>query len=125
MDVVNAYTNFNGRMRRRHFWIFSILLWMASVAFMTVFGGSPNDGMGFIRPYRFDGAGIFGFVAGIAVFAATLAVHVKRWHDRDKSWPWALLLFVPVIGWVWILIECGFLDGTTGPNRFGPSPKSM
>jgi len=54
---------------------------------------------------------------------ANFAVNVKRWHDRDKSWTWALLGFVPIVGWIWQGIECGYLDGTLGPNRFGPSPK--
>jgi len=26
---------------------------------------------------------------------------------------------------IWILIECGCLDGTQGPNRYGPSPKGI
>ena len=24
---------------------------------------------------------------------------------------------------VWLFIDCGWLEGTKGPNRFGPSPK--
>jgi uncharacterized membrane protein YhaH (DUF805 family) len=53
------------------------------------------------------------------------ALTVKRWHDRDRSWTWALLGFVPVAGWLWQGIECAFLEGTLGPNRFGPSPKGI
>jgi uncharacterized membrane protein YhaH (DUF805 family) len=49
----------------------------------------------------------------------SVAVQVKRWHDRDKSGWWFLMNFVPIIGWLWVLIECGFLRGTPGPNRFG------
>jgi uncharacterized membrane protein YhaH (DUF805 family) len=48
-----------------------------------------------------------------------IAVQVKRWHDRNKSAWWLLINFVPIIGWLWVLIECGFLRGTEGPNRFG------
>jgi uncharacterized membrane protein YhaH (DUF805 family) len=54
-----------------------------------------------------------------------LALQVKRWHDRDKSGWWVLIAFIPIIGAFWVLIECGFLDGTPGPNRFGPSPKGV
>ena len=32
---------------------------------------------------------------------------------------------IPVIGLIWIIIECSFLDGTPGPNRFGESPKGL
>jgi len=31
---------------------------------------------------------------------------------------------IPVIGGLWTLIECGFLDGTPGSNKYGPSPKA-
>jgi len=51
-----------------------------------------------------------------------LIVQIKRWHDRDKSGWWVLINLVPCIGGLWALIECGFLRGTTGENRFGPDP---
>jgi hypothetical protein len=47
---------------------------------------------------------------------------VKRWHDRDKSGWWVLIGLIPVIGGLWMIIECGFLKGTEGSNRFGPDP---
>ena len=48
-----------------------------------------------------------------------LALQVKRWHDRDKPGVWVLINFIPFIGGIWALVECGFLPGTPGPNRFG------
>ena len=51
-----------------------------------------------------------------------LAIASKRWHDRDKSAAWILISLVPVIGWGWHLVECGFLRGTVGPNKYGPDP---
>jgi uncharacterized membrane protein YhaH (DUF805 family) len=46
-------------------------------------------------------------------------LNAKRFHDRNKSAWWFLLGVVPVIGPLWIFIECGCLAGTLGPNRFG------
>ena len=46
-------------------------------------------------------------------------VNGKRFHDRNKSAWWVLIGFVPVIGGLWVFVECGFLAGTPGPNRFG------
>jgi uncharacterized membrane protein YhaH (DUF805 family) len=51
-----------------------------------------------------------------------LVVTVRRLHDRNKSGRWVLVNLVPVVGWLWTLIECGILRGTTGPNRFGQDP---
>lgn len=35
---------------------------------------------------------------------------------------WGVVVVVPAI---WFFIALGFLDGTKGPNRFGPSPKGQ
>lgn len=65
-------------------------------------------------------------IIGLAFMAfflwIVLAVQVKRWHDRGKSGWMALVYFIPLIGGFWILIECGFLSGTAGPNQYGPDP---
>jgi uncharacterized membrane protein YhaH (DUF805 family) len=61
---------------------------------------------------------------GILVTWISIAVGIKRFHDRNKSGVWILIIFVPVIGGLWYLIECGFLRGTVGPNDYGPDPLS-
>lgn len=53
---------------------------------------------------------------------AGLAISTKRWHDRGKSGWWNLVLFVPVAGALWALIECGFLRGMPGANKYGADP---
>jgi len=55
----------------------------------------------------------------IVVLWVGLSVQVKRWHDRDKSGWWALINLIPVIGQIWVFIECGILRGSSGDNRFG------
>jgi uncharacterized membrane protein YhaH (DUF805 family) len=65
--------------------------------------------------------GIFGLLL-LPIAIIGIIVQIKRWHDRDKSGWWVLINFVPCIGGLWALIECGFLKGTEGPNRFGPDP---
>ena len=52
----------------------------------------------------------------------SICLYAKRWHDRGKSGWWSLIIFVPIIGSIWFLVELGFLRGTDGPNRFGPDP---
>ncbi len=46
----------------------------------------------------------------------------KRLHDRDKSAWWYLIVLVPLVGGIWLLVQCAFLEGTRGPNRFGSAP---
>lgn len=54
----------------------------------------------------------------------SLAIQVKRWHDRNKSGNWILLNFIPIIGFLWVTIELGFLKGTDGNNIYGADPIS-
>ncbi|WP_052742013.1 DUF805 domain-containing protein [Kiloniella litopenaei] len=60
-------------------------------------------------------------IFALGTLIPSILIHVKRWHDRDKSGWWTLIIFVPIIGAFWVFIECSFLSGTAGPNRFGPS----
>ena len=59
---------------------------------------------------------------GLASIYLALALYAKRWHDRDKSGWWSLIGLVPFIGAIWILVELGILEGTRGPNQYGPDP---
>ena len=65
-------------------------------------------------------------LAGLPVLAVygwiRLCARIKRWHDRDKSATWGLVGVIPFVGWIWAMVECGFLAGTPGPNRYGPAP---
>ena len=42
-------------------------------------------------------------------------------YAHGVGW-WVLIAFVPVIGGLWYLIECGFLPGTVGANNYGADP---
>jgi uncharacterized membrane protein YhaH (DUF805 family) len=111
--------SFNGRIRRSTYWLYAIgaavvLMVVAMIgAFLGSKGGILSVGW------------ILTLAAYVALVWVGLALQVKRWHDRDKSWTWVFIAFVPFIGAIWSLVECGFLDGTPGPNKYGPSPKGL
>jgi uncharacterized membrane protein YhaH (DUF805 family) len=63
---------------------------------------------------------IMGLYAAALIWPS-IAIYIKRAHDRNWPWPFILLLFVPVVHF-WPLIELWFLRGTIGSNRFGPDP---
>jgi uncharacterized membrane protein YhaH (DUF805 family) len=58
----------------------------------------------------------------LVFFIPGLAVQVRRFHDQDKSGWFILLGFIPYVGSL-ILLVFMCLEGTRGPNRFGPDPK--
>jgi uncharacterized membrane protein YhaH (DUF805 family) len=69
---------------------------------------------------RERGIGLLEGIFSLAVIYPSIIVYIKRWHDRDKSGWWTLILLIPVVGAIWFVIAQGFLAGTPGPNRFGP-----
>jgi len=69
-----------------------------------------------------DGVGLFSSIFSLVVIVPAFLVYIKRWHDRDKSGWWMLIVLIPLVGLIWFLVELGFLPGTPGPNRFGPPP---
>lgn len=123
MNYQQLLFSFNGRIRRLHYWLAALgagFVYGIVAALGLMLGTMLNHG---------DGPGVLGLGIYLIVIAVALwtglALQVKRWHDRDKSWVWIFISFIPLIGAIWALVECGFLDGTQGPNKYGPSPKGI
>jgi uncharacterized membrane protein YhaH (DUF805 family) len=116
---LRKYADFNGRARRSEFWLFALFIWVVEFVLMMLnggmmmnAGGTPNFGIGFILLR----------VVGLAMFIPSLAVAFRRLHDTNRSAWWLLIGLIPFIGAL-VLIVFYVLDGTPGPNRFGPDPK--
>jgi uncharacterized membrane protein YhaH (DUF805 family) len=131
MDWKNLFLSFEGRINRQPFWLgllaMMIITWILEFVLFAIFGVSMIPADPSATPEVAAAAAMdmmskmvlpLGILVLITLWPA-LAIYTKRWHDRDKSGWWSLILFVPLIGAIWFLIECGFLRGTDGPNRFG------
>jgi uncharacterized membrane protein YhaH (DUF805 family) len=122
--MTNLLFGFQGRTNRAKFWLVALALLVIEAIVLGVIGGQaamsddPQQALASLGPV----AGIVLVIFGLAVTWITIAVGIKRFHDRNKSGVWVLIIFVPVIGGLWYLIECGFLKGTPGPNNYGPDP---
>ena len=103
--------SFDGRIGRRTWWLWGAAAMIGLAIYLTVL----------LRVAGLSKEVTDGVVNLLLVWPA-LAISVKRWHDRDKPGWWALVAFVPVIGWIWVLIENGLLRGTRSANRFGEEP---
>lgn len=57
----------------------------------------------------------------LATLLPSFAVQIRRLHDLDRVGWWLLIAFIPVIGWI-VLLVWACTRGTTGDNRFGPDP---
>ncbi len=141
------YADFGGRSRRKEFWMFQLLniVLMAVLAgpfIVSAFTASAAAGTGpgadeaIAEALLAGGMGLsmigvmlYGIYA-LAALIPSIAVTVRRLHDRDMSGWWYLGLVVvgiiPLIGFVASIayLVIMFLPGTDGDNRFGPDPKN-
>lgn len=112
----HTFFSFQGRIGRQTYWLASLLLFAVFfVVFMALAMLVASLG-------EETAAAVFGIVYLLSmpfIIWISLAIQVKRWHDRDKSGWMALVNFIPVIGPIWVLVECGFLKGTEGSNQYG------
>ena len=113
---------FDGRLSRQPYWLAPLaVLLVDSIAFGIIGGFELFDG-DTLAVERKGPSRLWALLVVPPSLWIGLVLSVKRWHDRNKSGRWVLINLVPVVGWLWHLIECGFLRGTIGPNRFGQDP---
>ena len=98
MDWGHLFFNFSGRINRAKYWL-AVLVYCAIYIVLAIVG------------YVTDNSAIYQAINGmlnIVIFISSLAVGVKRLHDRNKS-GWYLVLFYIVPG---ILLAAGIVIGT-------------
>jgi uncharacterized membrane protein YhaH (DUF805 family) len=157
MTALGAIFSVHGRVNRARYWLFlvveivlfAILLGAFFAYALSIPGAYENGGP---TPFPADPLGIAGamiwYVLMFAVWAAALTMAIKRLHDRDKPWGWAVLfVFGPfalfalgqyltgthwagsvsylvhvaaVLLLLWAFVELCFLRGTAGENPYGP-----
>ena len=141
--------SFEGRIRRRDWWLTCLLVNFTATASASI--------TGILFP---DLALIFWIALNAIATWVVLAASVKRAHDRNDSgalpiisctlgwllaaavilgastsgptstsavlsWFLMALFFVNGLIGVWLLISLGFLDGTPDTNQYGLSPKGV
>lgn len=114
LAVLKKYAVFEGRARRKEYWMFVLFNFLISFALIWL------DSMVGMR-----GASGFGLLSGLyslAVLLPGVAVSVRRLHDTGKSGWWLLISLVPILG---VLIVLFFMvqDSQPGDNQFGANPK--
>ena len=127
---MNLLFGFSGRIGRGQWWLAQLaILVIIGIAVMGVYAvvqsDNPNRQTIISReqldPYAAQALLVI-VVAVIPMIWINFAAMVKRFHDRDKSGFWSLIVFVPYIGGLWATVECGFLAGSEGTNSYGPPP---
>lgn len=135
---LKKYAEFDGRSRRKEYWMYVLLLIGIGLVLGIVEGVLGLTGM--VGPY-----GPLSALFLLGTFVPSLAVGVRRLHDTNRSGWWLLigygpfllslvLMFAGMLQFVMILsllALVGFIvllvfmvmEGNRGPNQYGPDPK--
>jgi uncharacterized membrane protein YhaH (DUF805 family) len=110
MHVLTNYAQFSGRARRAEYWNFFLVNLIIMLVLEFVLG--------------FMHLGFIAYLYSLAVLIPSIAVGIRRLHDTNRSGWWLLISLVPFVGIVVVLVLLA-LEGTPGPNQYGPDPKAM
>lgn len=108
--VRDNYANFNGRARRKEYWMFVLINLIISILVGVVSGF-------LVRMTNIPYLAALSSLYSLAVLIPSIAVAVRRAHDSGKS-GWFIL--IPIYNLYLMLI-----DGQPGENQYGPNPKGI
>ena len=105
--VRDHYINFEGRARRKEYWMFTLFSGIFSLVTFFV-----DSSLGLL-----DSIGL-NTIYTLAILCPTFAVSIRRMHDINKS-GWWLLLSVFIFPLIYFMCK----DSDIGDNDFGTSEK--
>jgi uncharacterized membrane protein YhaH (DUF805 family) len=109
------FFSFHGRVSRSIYWLKFMLpyfLIYIVLVMLDVSSGSFDSTIGY---------GTYSGLFAIVGLIPSLAMGIKRCHDRDRTGWFLFVSLIPLIN-IWVLIELWFLKGTDGANKYGPDP---
>ena len=117
LSVLKNYATFQGRARRREYWmfvLFNMIFMIVAMILDNILGTTFSEGYyGFIY-----------LIYALALMLPSLAVSVRRLHDVGKSGGFIFIALIPIVGAIWLLVlTC--TDGNPGSNNYGDSPKTV
>ena len=102
------YAEFHGRTSRQGFWMFFLIHVGISIFIITV-----EIGLGLFSAIDIS--------YSVLTLLPQLSITVRRLHDTGRSGYWALLIMMPLIGFI-VLIIMLCEKGDSDDNTFGFSP---
>ncbi|MCC7346922.1 MAG: DUF805 domain-containing protein [Variibacter sp.] len=147
MDFSYLYTSFDGRINRKPFWMAVLIMIAATIVISIV--------VALLLGTQARSFAIFSFLLQLALLYPSLALMIKRLHDRNRPDYFAYIMVAPsvltgalmafglagdplapnalyyvlqIVSFavgIWAFIDLGCLRGTVGPNNYGPDPLQM
>ena len=105
---LGSFFKASGRVSRGSFWLCGIVVWTVVYMAWAALGHT--------------GSGLLAFVINGPALALLALLSIRRLHDRNLSGWWLLLVFVPVLGALWLGWQMALRRGIAQDNRWGPDP---
>ena len=109
LQVLQKYTAFDGRARRKEYWMFTLISGLIAIGLVVV-------------ESLVGGPGILALLYWLAVLLPSIAVSIRRLHDTGRPGWWLLLGLIPFVGGIIVLVLM-VLEGDAEQNEYGPNPK--
>lgn len=115
--LTKKYACFSGRARRQEYWLFVLFNIIAGIIVGVISGV-------LVSVTNVTAFAFLGTIYNLAVLIPGFAVFFRRLHDTGRSGWWWLIAFIPIIGWIVLIVFC-CLDSQPGDNQYGPNPKGL
>ena len=109
IKALKQYADFNGRARRKEYWMFYLFY----IIFYLVL--SFVDGI--------LGTFVLSLLFSLGLFIPSIAIATRRLHDTGRSGWWQLIAIVPIIGVIVLIVF--FVQESHADNSYGPNPKAI
>ena len=121
MSLGRLLFSFKGRIGRAQYWVASLFVGGLLVVIGLLFEHYVPGG--YVPASSAHAPGTAETVIPLAAFPliwSLLAIGAKRCHDRGKPGWFQVVGIVPIVGWLWQIVELGFLPGIEETNNYGP-----
>lgn len=106
LEVLKNFGDFKTRSNKTEFWVFVLINIVVSFV------------IGLLNSYTLNS------LYSLAILVPGLAVGTRRLHDIGKSGWTQLWMFLPIIGWIYLILLF-IKEGETQANQWGEVPKKI
>jgi uncharacterized membrane protein YhaH (DUF805 family) len=105
IGALRKYADFSGRARRKEYWMF-ILIYLILNVILAVLGLEVISAL-------FD----------LALLVPSISLAARRLHDTSRSGWWQLIVFIPIIGFIVLIVF--LVQDSHDDNDYGINPKAI